>query len=76
MSDNGTINVVGCARCGGEHHGLVAYKFQNPVTFSGRTAEDDIVITNWATCPKTHDPILVEYLPGELPARPERIVLS
>lgn len=48
-------DLLGCARCGGEH--MVRFKpLRNPIQMG------DVVLTHWATCPTTKEPILMRLL--------------
>lgn len=52
-SDYGSVR--SCARCGGDHDGLQAVSFHQPIL----DHEDGFEWRWWVTCPATGDPILV-----------------
>ena len=52
---NAPKNILGCARCGGEH--LVRFKeLQNPMQVG------EAVLTHWGMCPTTKEPILMRFV--------------
>lgn len=44
----------GCARCGGEHEGVVYMPLERPARLS-----DEVVVSHWAPCPTNGEPILM-----------------
>jgi len=51
----GPTNILGCARCGGEH--LVRFKpLGNPIEIG------DAVLTHWGMCPTRYEPILMRFV--------------
>lgn len=53
-----TVDMNGCARCG-EGHGPVTFlPLTNPVELDG-----DVVLTHWAPCTRTGEPILLRIVP-------------
>ena len=60
-------NVVGCARCGGTHRGLVFKRMARPLAYP-----DDLgALTHFAPCPVTGDPVLLGHTP-DAPSHTER----
>jgi len=51
-----TSNVQNCARCGGDHRGLLFHKLTRP--FAPPEAAP-IVWTHYATCPTNFEPVLM-----------------
>jgi hypothetical protein len=49
-------NIVGCARCGG-NHSLRFTEFVQPVLIG-----DEVAMTHWSLCPTTGDPILMRFV--------------
>lgn len=50
--------ITDCARCGGNHWGIVWNKFKNPIELGDR------LITHWKMCPETNEPILMYFVDG------------
>lgn len=51
-------NIVGCARCGGDHS-LRFTEFVQPLVLG------EHILTHWAPCPTTGDPILMRFVEVE-----------
>ena len=48
------LAIQNCARCKRDHDELEAYMFQNPVRIDSEWS-----FSYWATCPTTHEPVLI-----------------
>lgn len=59
MTPREMIDVRGCARCGGDHEGLLVKQFVRPIV------DEDATWGSWATCPGTGDPILIAEVSAE-----------
>lgn len=54
--DEKTYKITSCARCGGDHEGIVYKKLTNPVIVGGT------VMTHWIPCPVLNEPILMYFV--------------
>lgn len=62
VADEFTIDLEGCARCNGDGHpGLTFRKLQRPVELPPL-----FVLTHWASCPETGEPIMLRVLEAAL----------
>jgi len=58
LEETVTANIVGCARCHGPGHDQLEFQaFLHPVVEDG-----GLVLTHWATCPITKEPILMALM--------------
>jgi hypothetical protein len=64
-----TNDVRNCARCGGDHDGVVFEPLTRPVARGG-DREDSLLYTHWAACPTNGEPIISLARPRTPPGPP------
>lgn len=62
-------DVRGCARCEGDHDGLEFQPLGRPIEIEGANVLNGssllnrtLVLSHWATCPTTGEPILLTFI--------------
>ena len=57
-----TTDIKACARCGNEHEQMVFKEIVRPIELQARgDGTFVLVITHWATCPTTAEPVLMRF---------------
>lgn len=66
MDEEEIVDIVGCARCGGEgHKGLLFKPLTNPIIVYTGIRHGHVTATQWAPCPTNGEPILRGTVPAD-----------